>query len=352
MSKKLGLDAFNLEMSSEVPHTEYSAHFHWKLVNAVTGSDITPDSDVEKQQRATSKFVEDWDYSFMYNTPVDDFIFGEKKSKMGHAVFADGGVDFCNEKKELFQEPEDIYEFDFYEQYGERNPKEIANYFNENCNNQINKYPNCVNTTGTYVTGISGLIEICGWDMLLLAAGQDYKKFGEFMCRYGQWMQQYFEGLALSDVPIVSVHDDIVWTDGPFLPKEWYETYLFPQYKKYFQPLKENGKKILYICDGNYTSLVDDIAQCGVNGFVMEPSTNLQYIADNYGKTHVMIGNADTRTLLLGTKEDIYKEVKRCMDIGKCYPGYIMAVGNHIPSNTPIDNARYYMDAYRAYRKR
>ena len=49
----------------------------------------------------------------------------------------------------------------------------------------------------------------------------------------------------------------------------------------------------------------------------MEPCTDMNYIAEKYGKTHSFIGNADTRILLNGTKEDIYQEVKRCMDIGK-----------------------------------
>lgn len=352
MSKEMGAAAFNLEMPSVVPHTEYSAHFHWELINDVIGTKVTPQSTKEEQQRATSAFVKAWDYGFMYNTPLDDFIFGDKKTKMGHAVYAEGGVDFDTQRQELFEDPEDIFTFDFFEEYGERSVKEITEYFNKNYQMQKERYPDCMNTTGIYVTGISGLLEVCGWDTLLLAAGMDYKEFGKFMERYAKWMMQYFEALAQSDVPFVSVHDDIVWTDGPFLPKSWYEEFLFPQYKKYFEPLKEAGKKILYICDGNYTALVDDIAACGVNGFVMEPTTDLKYVAEKYGKTHVLIGNADTRVLLMGSKEDIYQEVKRCMDIGKPCPGYILAVGNHIPSNTPVENAKYFFDCYEKLRRR
>jgi uroporphyrinogen-III decarboxylase len=42
-----------------------------------------------------------------------------------------------------------------------------------------------------------------------------------------------------------------------------------------------------------------------------------------------------------GTKEEIRAEVKRCMDIGKKYPGFFIAAGNHIPANTPVDNEAY-----------
>ena len=57
---------------------------------------------------------------------------------------------------------------------------------------------------------------------------------------------------------------------------------------------------------------------------------------------HVFVGNADTRILLSETEQEIPAEVKRCMDIGKDYPGFFMAVGNHIPPNTPVENALYY----------
>jgi uroporphyrinogen-III decarboxylase len=78
----------------------------------------------------------------------------------------------------------------------------------------------------------------------------------------------------------------------------------------------------------------------------------MAYLAEKYGKTHGFAGNVDTRILLLGTKESIRAEVKRCMDIGKKYPGFFMAVGNHIPPNTPIDNVLYYNDVYEEMSKR
>ena len=62
--------------------------------------------------------------------------------------------------------------------------------------------------------------------------------------------------------------------------------------------------------------------------------------------THAFIGNADTRILLRGTRDDIRAEVQRCMDVGKNCPGYILCVGNHIPSNTPVESCLYYNECY------
>ena len=117
-------------------------------------------------------------------------------------------------------------------------------------------------------------------------------------------------------------------------------------------PLIESGKRVLFTSDGNYTEFIDDIAECGVHGFVMEPTTDMAFVAGKYGRTHVFVGNADTRILLSGTREQIRAEVTRCMDIGKDCPGFFLAVGNHIPANTPVENAIYYNEVYEELSRR
>jgi uroporphyrinogen-III decarboxylase len=188
--------------------------------------------------------------------------------------------------------------------------------------------------------------------MMLLAAGTDPKAFGELMNRYAAFIQQYFAALADSEVPVVMVHDDMVWTSGAFLHPAWYREYLFPNLKKLLAPLREAGKVIAFTSDGNYTQFIDDVAEAGVGGFVMEPTTDMAYIAEKYGETHFFIGNADTRILLSGTKAQIRAEVQRCMEIGKTCPGFFLAVGNHIPANTPVENCLYYNEVYEELARR
>ena len=53
-----------------------------------------------------------------------------------------------------------------------------------------------------------------------------------------------------------------------------------------------------------------------------------------------------------GTRDDIEREVRRCMDIGKSCPGFFMAVGNHIPANTPVESCLIYNDAYERMARR
>lgn len=98
---------------------------------------------------------------------------------------------------------------------------------------------------------------------------------------------------------------------------------MFPAYEKLFDPLHKAGKKILYTSDGTFTEFIDDIAACGINGFVMEPTTDMAYIAKKYGKTHAFVGNADCRILTFGTKEDIPPRGRALLQYRSRLPGLL-----------------------------
>ncbi len=352
MSYRDGWAAINLEMPARVPRTEYSVTGHWPLVKQVTGIDVNEKSPAEVRQRASQAMEKAWNFDFGWSVLINSGIFGRFRTDMGHAEYAAGGVDrrdtvFCP-----FQEPEEVLEFDFEAKYGRIDQAEWKAKFEAHYRANCEFNPERVNMTGVYVTCVSGLIDVFGWDMLLMAAGIDPQGFGEVSNRYCAWIKQYFEALGAADVPCVMIHDDIVWTSGAIFAPDWYRRYVFPNYKKLFEPILASGKKLIYTSDGNYTEFIDDIAGCGVHGFVMEPLTDMQYIAEKYGRTHAFIGNADTRILLSGTKTAIRAEVERCMAIGKKYPGFFMAVGNHIPANTPIENALYYNQCYEELSRR
>jgi len=352
MSYADGIAAINLEFSDRVPRTEYSAPFHWDLVNKVIGADIHSGSPKDLQDKASTDFKKAWNFDFAWSILYHQWIFGDHRTKMGHAEYASEGSDYSAEVSSPFTGFQDVLDMDFKNTYEVKPHSELVQQCNDHFALQKRLNPDAVAMTGIYVTLISGLLEVFGWDHLLMAAGMDQEGFGQTTNRYAEFIQPYFNALADCDSDVIMVHDDIVWTSGPFISPDWYRKYIFPNYKKMFAPLQEAGKKIIYTSDGNFTPFIDDIADVGINGFVMEPTTDMQYIADHYGKTHSFIGNADTRILLNGSKDQIYAEVKRCMDIGKKYPGFFMAVGNHIPSNTPVENAIFYNQVYEELSRR
>lgn len=347
-----GWAALNLEGTSRVPRTEYSFERHWALVKAETGIDITGDSTDEEKRRASQAMFQAWNVDLAWNVchiHETDFT---RRTTMGHASFEADGSDYSGETNCPFKTPEEVLAFDVMASFGVKDRAELTQRFNENYRKRCEYTPDAVNMTGIYVTLMSGLLELFGWQMLLLAMGTSPAGFGRVADSYARWIQQYFDALADSEAPVVMVHDDIVWTSGPFCPPDWYRQFIFANYRRLFRPLIESGKKILYTSDGNYTAFLKDVVDSGVHGLVFEPHTDMKAFAEAYGKTHAFVGNADTRILLDGTKEDIAAEVERCMAIGKGCPGFFMAVGNHIPANTPVENALYYNECYERLSRR
>jgi len=347
-----GWAAINLQMPERIPRTEYSAESHWDLIKAVTGIEVGVESSDETKERASTAFMQAWDYSFFWSTLIGQGDLGEWSTDMGHAEYAAGGVDrrdtiFCP-----FDTVEQVLSFDPWDKLGARDPAELTQRFETHYRTSRQAHGFGVNMTGVYVTLVSGFIGLFGWDMLLTAAGTDQERFGALANRYASWIQQYYDALAEADVPVVMVHDDMVWASGPIFHPRWYREYVFPNYARLLAPLIESGKRVIFTSDGNYTPFVDDLAAVGVHGFVLEPLTDLAYIVERYGQTHVIVGNADTRVLLTGSRDRIRAEVERCLALGRDCPGYFMCVGNHIPANTPVASALFYNQVYQELRQR
>jgi hypothetical protein len=367
MSTADGMAALRLEMPPRVPRTEYSVEIHHDLLQTVTGIDPRVwevgegPGNWEELEGHFAKFdgtnpwhelYRIWDYGFQWSTDIGNEPVGKYHTDMGHAVYTEDGSDFTEIGTCPFPTVDDALAFDPFESLEHRDHATMVKFFSDAYAKNTERCPVGVTMTGIYPTMISGLIAMFGWEMLLEAAGTDPERFGKLANRYGEVMQLYFNALAECDAPVVMVHDDMVWTAGPFMHPSWYREFVFPNFRKYFEPIKASGKILCFTSDGNYTEFLPDLVECGVDCFVFEPMVDMKGFAEKYGQTHAFIGNVDTRVLLSNNKGAIRAEVQRCMDIGKDCPGFFLCVGNHIPPNTPVEAALYYNECYMEMRER
>lgn len=350
MSYANGWDALNLCFSSKIPRTEYSVHdCHWALMKAVTGVDT---GRLELRPEARREFLRAWDYSFLWKVGVSrDFLTGNggRATSMGHAVFGEnaaGQGDFNSNVGCPFADVEEAYALDPCREYREFDRAELVRFFERDYADAQAAFPDMVNMSGVYISMFSGLIEIFGWELLLEAMGYDEKKFAKVVDGYYHWVKQFFDAFAASSVPVMMVHDDLCWTSGPAADPAWYRRYLFPCLKKLVEPVRAAGKKILFTSDGTIDEFFPDIVGLGVDSVVMEPSSNMALFAERYGDRVGFVGGMDCRTLAYGTPEEIGREMVRVMAYGKRCPGFILAVGNHLPGDVPVERALLYNDWY------
>jgi hypothetical protein len=333
------MEAMRLEAPERLGHTEYCSNY--ALVRAVTGLDPRTDGNAWK------RFHDAWEFDFLWSTNDGFRSWNGRVTDMGHAEFLEGGVDRRDHIHCPFTDVEEVLTFDAVEEYGLTPFDELVDYYERSYTSAQASNPNQIITGGYYKTIVSGAIQAFGWDMLLAAAA-DRKRFDRVLESFFRLTLHHVKAWARTSCKVFIQHDDMVWTAGAFMHPDFYRSAIFPRFKQCWDVLHDAGKIVLFCSDGDFTEFVDDIVDAGADGLIFEPLTNLDVVVERYGKTKVIVGSKlDCRTLTFGTPEQIKHEVDATMKIAKDCPGFFFAVGNHIPSNIPVDNALYYFDYLR-----
>ncbi len=348
MSYDRGLALLRLEMTDKICHTEYLDHD--EFIKKITGIDTKIETDGHKIKAAISKAL---DYDILWNNHEMPITEGARETKLGHATYTNiDGQD--NEAYCPFNDEDDVLSFDPVKEYGIYPKDQMIEEFKNNYTKlQMEMIPDTLVPGGRYNSIFSACIRTFGWEQFLITVREpNYEAFNKVLEGFYEITKAEIEAWAETGIKAYITHDDIAWTSGSVFNPLWYRTYIFPKYKKMWAPLKEAGIKVLFCADGTFTEFADDIIDAGADGLIMEPTTDMEKIAEKHGKNKILIGNMDCRILQFGKKEDIYNEVKRCADIGKKCPGYVMAVGNHIPNGIPLENVEYYFECVDKLSKR
>jgi len=346
MSLQIGMDTIWLRPTPRLAHTEYCSNE--PLIRHVTGRDPRTDPEAGKL------FNKEWELDLLWSVNDGPVPWSQRgrTTDMGHAVFLEGGRDKRETRRCPFGSVEDVWEFDAVEEYGLPEMDELVRYYEQSYQEGQAANPEQVFTAGYYKTIVSGAIEAFGWDMLLLAAS-DWERFEKVLDSIFRLSLHHYRAWAQTSAPVFISHDDMVWSAGAFMHPDFYRRAIFPRYKALWDVLKKAGKKVLFCSDGTWTQFATDIAEAGADGFIFEPTCDLDYMVRNFGKTHVLVGSkVDCRTLTFGTKDQIRAEIDATLELAFDCPGFMFAVGNHIPSNVPIENAVFYMEYLRDNWKR
>ncbi len=341
MSYKLGIAALDLQETPRPAHTEYCSNA--ALKRAVTG---LGDDDPERERI----FMDAWDIDLIWSTDDGPQPWEERGrvTDMGHSEFLEGGVDLRQPSVCPFASVEDALAFDAVAEYGLTDYYDLVRYYQAGYDAARRRYPDQVNMGGYYRTLISGAIAIYGWDMLLRAAAQPVR-FAQVLDTIYQQSLHHYRAWADTSIDVFMCHDDMVWSSGPFMRPDFYRAEVFPRYEALWDVLHRAGIKVLYTSDGDFSMFVDDVVAAGADGLCFEPMTDLGSVVERYGgQVAIISSRVDARTLTFGSREEIRREVAETLALVQDTPGFIFAVGNHIPSNVPVENAQFYIECLRA----
>jgi hypothetical protein len=342
MSYQIGIDALHLRPTPRLAHTEYCSND--ALKRAVTG--LEPE---DPQYEAT--FYRLWDYDFIWSTHdgPDPWEERGRVTDMGHSEFLEGGVDWRLARPCPFRDVDDALSFDAVAEYGLTDTDALAAFYQQQYREARVRFPQQVWTGGYYRTLFSGAIAIFGWDMLLQAAA-DRRRLAKVMDSIFRQSLHHYRAWAATDIEIFMCHDDMVWTQGPFMHPDFYRAEVFPRYSALWRVLHDAGKKVVFCSDGDWSLFIDNIVAAGADALCFEPMMPLEPVVARYGGAHCLIASkVDARTLTFGNPQQIHAEIDATLALACECAGLIFAVGNHIPSNVPVANAVSYMDHLRRH---
>ena len=180
-----------------------------------------------------------------------------------------------------------------------------------------------------YSTAVTRATIEFGWEPFLLAAAVGPDRFGEICARFGEASLAVAAGwMEIEGVELIVIHDDIAATRGLILSPDWYRRYIFPLHGKIYDAIHEAGRKALYICDGNYMEVLDDILELGVDGLYIE-STSMDpaEFMRRAGPDKLYMVKSNTRNIDWGGPEDVRGEILKLRDLHRDYPGMMMYRG-------------------------
>lgn len=342
MSYEIGMAALNLQPTSRLAHTEYCSHARLKEI--VTGiKEPGPE-----QERA---FMDAWEIDIIWSTD-DGPIPWEKRGRvtdMGHAEFLEGGIDRREPLPCPFKDVQEAFAFDAVAEYGLLDFDDLVRYYRQRYAEACAQFPNQVNMGGYYRTLISGAIAVFGWEMLLEVAAYP-TRFARVLDSIFQQTWHHARAWAATPIEVFMCHDDIVWSQGPFMRPDFYRAEVFPRYQALWRMLHEAGKKVIFTSDGDISLFLEDLLEAGADALCFEPLTPFEEVVARCGQTVALFGSkVDARTLTFGTRAQIRAEIDATLALARQCRGLVVAVGNHIPSNVPIENALFYMEYLRQH---
>ena len=337
MSYQIGIDTIHLRPTPRLAHTEYCSNE--AIVRHIGGG---RQEDPEVQQ----KFHDWFQLDFVWTCNDGPVGWGQRgrTTDMGHAEFLEDGRDKRETIHCPFESVEEVWAFDAVEEYGLPDYEELVSFCDDWYRRGQEASQDVVFPGGYYKTIVSGAIEAFGWDMFLQAAA-DWDKFERVLDSIFRLSLHHYKAWAETSIEVFICHDDMVWSEGAFMHPDFYRRAIFPRYKQLWSVLKQAGKKVLFCSDADFTEFLDDVAGAGADGFIFEPMTNLEAAVAKFGETHLIASSkVDARTLTFGTKDRIKAEVDATLELAFDCPGFVFAVGNHIPSNIPVENLVFYIE--------
>jgi len=344
--------AVNLEYTDKLP---LLAVIGEDLAEKVTGVKIKGVKDPAERMR---RLYEALDVDMMYTLGVKfDVIWSGRKPKLGRGYFEDLKEDFpytdafhvaykglklarSKSASQLWvvERPFKTYEdlLRYLKRYDPRDDEprsvsEIACEYREVYQTYREILDRVTLVAGEfYLTLFTYLIIHIGWPLLVKLAFKDPEILDDLLVKYAEVARKHVEAWSRAGIKVFFSHDDIAWKNGLFFPVYWYRRHIKPLWREIWKPIKDKGIKLIFVSDGDYRLLMDDIIDAGADGFHIEWDPRLSHkdmeeLARKYGDSKILAISPSYEAMMHGSTQEAVAEAEWISDLAKKYPAIFLA---------------------------
>jgi len=178
-------------------------------------------------------------------------------------------------------------------------------------------------------------------DRLFAYAGAEARRKNEVIAR-----AVTEEGL----IPLIYSGEDICGNEGPLCSPGLLRQVYFPHLKRAIEPMAEAGIHWMWHSDGNIIPILDDLLDCGIDGFQgfeedkgMDLHELLGRTCAN-GKPPFICGSISVTTTMYETPEAVLRDIERMQRIHDIRGGVILGSSSTIMDDTPVENILAFYD--------
>jgi len=181
-----------------------------------------------------------------------------------------------------------------------------------------------------YLTLFTYLDIHIGLTLVSRMARQNPEVLDGLLTEYAEVARKHVEAWSMTGIKVFVSHDDIAWRGGLFFPTEWFKDHVVPLWKSIWTPIKEKGIKLIFVSDGDYRPLMDDIVQAGADGFHIEwdprlPHDAMQALAEKYARGKILIIHPSYEIMNYGDPTQAESEARWIASLAREYPAIFLA---------------------------
>jgi len=202
--------------------------------------------------------------------------------------------------------------------------------------------------TNDYLGAFEAASQGLGWPYYARMVKKDSRFIKEVHTVIAQFSAELYKSYMDAGAEVFVESGDLAYKTGPMMSPKKFTELVLPGYKIITDTVHDRGKKIVLHSDGQITSLLDFVVNCGFDGLQsLEPTAgvDLALVKKKVGDKLCLMGNIDiAHVLTYGTKREVFDAVKFAIKTAGPGGGFIVSATNMHPA-VRVQNLKWMIEA-------